>query len=190
MQKCRVSTTISLKHWQLLKKYTEKLGTQQKALETALEDLESNLKQSASSQEDQAWMRLVCVRKTLSVVQKSLFLEFIKTADPERIVDAIVKLKIPRYAVEWQYEKPLKKCSLKEVMDGVVNTALVVNWLDSINYIDNGSHYLLKMFHSAGINNSIINKAFFENLFEEYGAKIETEISENSLFVKVFKNYR
>ena len=188
MKKYRVSTTISAKHWELLKKYTEKFQTQQKVLEVALENLESNSKQPTLSQEDQAWIRLVCIRKSLSIVPKNLFSEFIKNVDTERIIEAIIKLKIPRFIIEWQYEKPLKKCSLKEVIQGIVNAALVVNWFDSVNYVDNDNHYLIKIFHGLGINNSIINKAFFENLFEEYRAKIGVEISENSLFVRIFKN--
>ena len=188
MKKYRVSTTISAKHRELLKKYTEKFQTQQKALEVALENMESNLKQPTLSQEDQAWIRMVCIRKSLSIVPKNLFSEYIKTTDTERIIEAIIKLKIPRFTIEWQYEKSLKKCSLKEVIYGIVNAAMVVNWFDSVNCVDNGDYYLLKIFHSAGINNSIISKAFFEILFEEYGAKIKVEISENSLFIQVFKN--
>ena len=188
MKKYRVSTTISAKHREMLKRYTEKFQTQQKALEVALENLENNSKQPALSQEDQAWIRLVSIRKSLSIVPKNLFSEFIKTADTERITEAIIKLKIPRFTIEWQYEKPLKKCSLQEVIHGIVNAALVVNWFDSVNCAENDNNYLLKIFHSTGINNSIINRAFFENLFKEFGAKIDIEISENSLFVKVFKN--
>ena len=187
MGKRRVSTTISTKDWKLLKEYTEKFGTQQKVLEVALENLDKDSTQPTLSQEDQAWIKLAFVRKSLSIVQKNLFLEFIKTANPERMIGVIIELKIPRFAVEWQYQKPLKKCSLKEIMDGIVINFQVANWYDSINYAENSDHYALKIFHSAGINNSIITKAFFEDLFREYGAKIETEMSDNSLFVKVFK---
>jgi hypothetical protein len=42
----RISTTISQKHWELLKKHAEKFETQQKALELALESLENSSKQS------------------------------------------------------------------------------------------------------------------------------------------------
>ncbi|WP_230627865.1 hypothetical protein [Methanosarcina barkeri] len=45
MKKHRIATTISEKHWILLKKYGEKFETQQKALELALECLENNSKQ-------------------------------------------------------------------------------------------------------------------------------------------------
>ncbi len=72
-------------------------------------------------------------------------------------------------------------------MDSIVNIVNVANWFDSINYKDDGDHYTLKMIHSLGINNSIINKALFENLFEEYGVKIEADISEIGLYVKVYK---
>ena len=42
----RISTTISQKHWELLKKHTEKFETQQKVLEHALESLENSSKQN------------------------------------------------------------------------------------------------------------------------------------------------
>lgn len=48
MSKRRVSTTISIKHWELLKKYTEKYETQQKVLELALESLEKEKEKQSS----------------------------------------------------------------------------------------------------------------------------------------------
>jgi len=42
----RISTTISQKHWELLKKQSEKFETQQKTIEFALESLENSSKQS------------------------------------------------------------------------------------------------------------------------------------------------
>lgn len=58
LQNHRISTTISQKHWELLKKYAEKFETQQKALEHALESLENSSKQNpALTEEENLWMR-------------------------------------------------------------------------------------------------------------------------------------
>lgn len=188
MNKHRICTTISAKHWGLLKKYTEIYETQQKTLEAALEKLENGPKQSPLSPEDQLWVRMTEVRKILSIMHRDLFVEFIKTADTERIIDFKINHRMGKHMLEWQCQKPLKKCSLREVMDGLINMGKILNWFDSISYTDNGDYYILKILHNMGINNSKISKALLENLFGEYGVKTEYEVTETSLFIKVFKN--
>ncbi len=44
LHKHRVNTTISEKHWEILKKHTGKFETQQKVLESALQSFEENLR--------------------------------------------------------------------------------------------------------------------------------------------------
>lgn len=186
---CRLCTTISIKHWELLKKHKEKYGTQQKVLELALENLEKNEKQSPMlSLEDQLWIRMCKELKMICYLHKDLFFELVKTADFERFAEKIIKLKLSEYQVVWYYQKPLKECSLKEVIDGIVITTKMGNWLDTINYTDDDHYYSLKVTHSGGsMNYSKGFKIFFESLFRAYGVKTQSEISENSLFMKVFK---
>jgi hypothetical protein len=86
------------------------------------------------------------------------------------------------------HNKPIKNCSLKEVLDSLINVGRVVNWFDSIDYIDNNSYYTIEIIHSLGINNSKINKVMFEDLFKEYGVKMESEVTDNGIFMKVYKS--
>ena len=190
MNKHRIHTTISPKHWELLQKHTEKYETQQKALEAALESLESGPKQNtALSSEDQLWVsQMVRVRGMISIAHRDLFAEFIKTSDTERIINSMMKLEVSRYVLESYYHKPLKKCSLKEIIEGMVIMGKIVNWFDSIDYIEDRDFYMLRIIQSMGINNSKINRALYEDLFERCGVKTETEMTETSLFIKVFKD--
>jgi hypothetical protein len=90
MNKRRVCTTISAKHWELLKKYTAKYETQQKVLELALESLENNSKHiTALSQEEEHWMRIGREAKSVAcLIQKDGLKELLKTADIERIKES------------------------------------------------------------------------------------------------------
>lgn len=149
MKKHRVNTTISTKHWEMLKKYMEEHGTQQKVLEMALENLKRKPKADAKlSPEEQLWMRIVKELKRTCFLHKDILMELMKTADYGRIAELITRLKILEYQLVFYYQKPLKECSLKEVMDGIVITTGIGNWLDTINYTENGSYYTLKVMHS------------------------------------------
>lgn len=177
-----------MKHWELLKKYTENHETQQKVLELSLENLEKENQIPMLTPEEQLWMRIGKELKVICYLHRDIFLELMKTADFERIAEIITKLKISEYQVVYYYQKPLKESSLKEVMDGIVITTKVANWLDTINYTDDGGYYTLKATHSAGsMDFSNLFKIYFETLFEAYGVRTHSEISENSFFVKVFK---
>jgi hypothetical protein len=69
----RISTTISQKHWELLKKHAEKFETQQKAIETALESLERISKQiPALTSEEKYWMRLKKIKSLVIIEKKCL----------------------------------------------------------------------------------------------------------------------
>ncbi len=59
---------------------------------------------------------------------------------------------------------------------------------ETVDYKDNGNYYLLVLTHSLGLNNSKLNVMKFESLFDTYGAKVESKISENTIFMKVFKD--
>lgn len=187
MKKHRICTTISIKHWEMLEKYRQNYQTQQKVLETALENMEK-AQSTALSPEMHLWMRIGSELKVICHLHRDIFFELLRTADFGRIEEIITRLKITEYQIIFYYQKPLKECSLKEVMDGIVITTKIGNWLDTINYTDEGSFYTLKATHSAGsINFSKLLKKYFEILFDSYGAKTHCDMSENSLFIKVFK---
>jgi hypothetical protein len=185
-RKNRVSTTVSSKHWALLHKHAEKLGTQQKALEFALDNLEKESKPVINlSPEEKTWMRIGELR-SMCPVQREFLKLLIETADVERFKTYANKQKPLDYILEFFYQKPLKECSLKEALDGLVLNAKIGNWFDTANYTNDGDHYTLKLTHQLGINNSKINELMIEEVFKTYGAKVESTISERSIFIKIF----
>ncbi len=184
----RISTTISSKHWEILKKHAEELETQQKTLEVALESLENGSnKGHAPSPEETLRMRLFGMGSAC-FTHRDVFNEFIRTSDLEGIREIF---KDAPQMIEWYHQKPLKKCSLKEIMDAIVIYFRAGYWVDSINYTENGDHYYLKMLHSFHPKCSEISKILCESLCNAYGVKIECELSEkNTVFVKIYKIHR
>lgn len=192
MNKHRINTTISTKHWEILKKHTEKFDTQQKVLEVALERLENGSKQkSAFSPEEDFWIR---IRKeygqNLCVLHKDLVKECFKLGGSERIIKMANEMNLTEMQVLFFCNKPLKECSLREIMEAIVHTFKMVNIFDIIEYKDHGNFYLLNITHilNSGGGNQTPIKLPFEKLFEKYGAKTESEESENNLFMKIYKN--
>jgi len=184
----RISTTISQKHWELLKKHTEELGTQQKVLELALENLENSSKQSPElTREEKIWLTQKSM-KTTCVVLKDVLEVLLETANIEILNEHLNRCKPLEYTMEYYFQKPLKEMSLKEVIDGVVIMGNISNWFDTIDYIDDSSHYTMLITHSLGLNNSKLNRMGIERLFETYGARVESTISEKTIFMKVYKN--
>jgi hypothetical protein len=184
----RISTTISQKHWELLKKHAEEFETQQKALERALECLEITSKQSqALTEEEKLWMRLSSV-KTACLIQKEYLKRLMETADIELQREYITKDKPIEYTIEYYFQKPLQECSLKEVIDGLAINSRISNWFDTVDCTNDGSHYTLKITHSLGINTSKLIKMLDESVFKTYGVKVESIISEKTIFIKIFKN--
>src|SRR4030067_1415941 len=176
MEKHRINTTISAKHWEILKKHAEKYESQQRTLEIALESLENHLKQSpALSPEMQVWLS-ICELNNTCLLNKALFLELIRTADAERFNELLTTLKLAEYLVVIYQQKPLKECSLKEVMDGIDITGKALKFFDELKYTDDGNYYTLKVHHSVvirGLEGSKSFKLFFESVFETYEVKTE-----------------
>lgn len=188
MKKRRISTTISPKHWELLKKHTAEFETQQKVIEYALERLENGAKHYPISKEEEFWRRVGREPMSACLIQKDGLKMLIETADMDRFMEYAANQKPEEYLIEYYYQKSLKECSLKEIMDGIVIIARMSRWLETINYTDDGDHYTLKITHNLGIKNSKMFKIMNESVFKTYGAKTESEISERSLFTKIYKN--
>lgn len=187
--KNRVCTTISAKHWELLKKHSEKFLTQQKVLEAALESLENNSKQnSALSPADQYWLYAGGEMKAACLVHRDILEVLIDTANLEKIIQVIINQKPGEHLIARYYQKPLKKCSLKEVIDGFIFFIKVGNIPDIVNCTDEGNCYILKIVHSLNIKFSKMLETLINSVFEEYGVKIESEISEKVLLIKIYKN--
>lgn len=189
MSKRRVCTTISAKHWDLLKKYTEKFETQQKALEFALESLENDTRLSpAQSTDEQLWILTGKGTESACVLHRDIFKALMESADVKHITGIMTTQKTAEHLIAWYYQKPLKKCSLKEILDGVIFFFKAGNITDTIDYVYGGNYCVLKIIHGLDIKSSKMFNMFIESLFEAYGLKTESEISEKSLFMKIYKN--
>ncbi len=188
MKTHRVSTTISQKHWELLKKHAEKFKTQQKALELALESLENSSKQSpVLNPEEKYWITLKWAN-SLVIVEKTAFKLLIETADIERLNELFIQDKPIEYAIEFYLQKPLKECNLKEFIDGLVISTRITNWFDTIDYTDDGSHYTLRMTHDFGFTLSRLTVMLIESALKTYGVNAESVTSARTIFIKIFKN--
>jgi hypothetical protein len=190
MKKRRISTTISAKHWDLLEKYTEQFETQQKALEHALEHLERGAQNKVQSEEDRIKLKFVEF-KPVCILHKDIVLELFRTADCDRLCKLIISMKIAEYQLLLCYQKHLKDMSLKEVVEGIVVTSRIANWLESIEYIDDGNCYTIMATHNAkNASFSKIFELFFQNLFETYGVKTESTVTDHGLLMKIFKDQK
>ncbi len=111
-----------------------------------------------------------------------------ETVNHERFKEYVTKNKPIECVVQFFLQKPLNECSLKEVVDGLTIIFRTSHMFDTVDYKDNGNYYLLALTHSLGLNNSKLNVITCESLFETCGANVESKISENTIFMKVFKD--
>lgn len=188
MIKRRISTNISQKHWELLTKYKEKYGTQQKTLEVALENLENNSKQSPElTLEQKAWMRANRL-KVLSCAEKNLFKVLTENTNVERLRKYMIKNRSIETGIEFLYQKPLKEMSLQEFIYGFILSVKLANWFDTVDYHDEGSDHKLIITHTLSPNVSIPLVIAFESALKNYGVDFQITNSEVAIFIKVFKN--
>ncbi len=191
MKKHRINTIISLKHHAILKKHLEEFGTQRSVLEHALDSLENKLNNQNSEVflEEELWMRVGReIKGAMVIVQKDLTKMLFRTADFEQINHYMKNEKPSEFALEWYYNKPLKECSLQEIIDGIILQIKLEGGADTINYNEDFNCYNITMTHSLGINCSKIVQAASESVFKSYGVNFDSNISERSVFFKVFKN--
>jgi len=80
LNKHRISTTISQKYWELLKKQVGKHKTQQKALEFALESLENNSEPSPVLTPEEKLLLSIIKAKSGCLVQKDNFRDLLESA--------------------------------------------------------------------------------------------------------------
>lgn len=188
MKKYRISTTISPKHAALLKKHAESLDSQQKVLELALECYDDRSRHLPPlSPEDELWLRIGMEVKSACIVQKDALKELLYTADMERLVQYVANEMPIVYVLEYYYQKPLRDCSLKELIEGMVINARASHWLETVDYTDDGDHFTLKITHDLGMNGSLLHKAMCENVFHTYGVKTASKVSERSVFITAYK---
>jgi hypothetical protein len=187
LKRHRIATTVSEKHWELLQKHAGKFETQQKALEMALECLEKDSKQCPElTVKQKFWLTCESIG-SVCCVQKAALKILMETVNLERFKEYVTQRKPIECVVEFFLQKSLKECSLKEVVDGLTIVFGTSHMFDTVDYKDNGDYYMLVLTHSLGLNNSKLNLTTFENIFKTYGVHFESIISENTIFMKVFK---
>lgn len=189
MRKYRVNTTISLRHKELLQKQVEKHGTQQKAIENALENLENNSNQSQELfQEEKLWLGFHREGKgILTIFPNELTRILIETADIEYFREYIKKVKQAEAALNYYYNKPLKDFSLPELVEGIILNIKLQGSSDTLNYTEENGYYEIYLTHRLGINVSKSLKIMNESVFDSYRAKYETYLTERSVFFKIYK---
>jgi hypothetical protein len=189
MKKYRVNTTISQKHHEILKEYAKEYGTQQSVLEHALEALKNTGDQGELSSTGQLWMRIFRELKDIHILfQRDLAKIFFENMDIDQYQDYIRNEKPGETAIEWYYNKPLKECTLQEIVHAVVAKLDVQGGADTLICTEDEESYRINMTHTLGINASKAIKRLDESIFESYGAKYETHYSERSIFFKVYKD--
>ncbi len=187
MKKYRLSTTISMRHFGLLKKHMSKYETQQKVIEAALESLDSGPMQiTGLSVEEKLWLKVGNLKSACAIQKESLRV-LLETFDSDRYRAHVAEKKPLEFILEVYYQMPLCECSLSEVLEGLVMLFKVSNLVDTIEYSDDGDHYTLKMTHDFGLNHSRMLKAANEGLFKTYGAYADYVLSDRSIFCKVYK---
>lgn len=187
MKTHRISTTISQKHWELLKKHAEKFETQQKTLELALENLDNSSKQTPElTLEEKYWMRLKRAR-SLVIIEKTTFKMLIETADIEMLSELFIRNKIIEYTIELYFQKSLEECSLKEIINGLVVNLKITNWVETIDYKDCNSYYKLIITHDFGFTFAKLLSIWIDNMFKNHGVKVESIVSVKTIFIKILK---
>jgi hypothetical protein len=187
LNKHRICTTISHKHWELLQNYAEKYGTQQKALEVALEGLKANSKPSMELSSDEKLSIHIIRSKSVCLVRIDWLKMLMETTDSEHLQEYVNLHKPLQYVLEHYYLKPLKECNLREVIDGLIINARVSNFFDTISCTENNNHYLLVKTHRMGLNQSKQLKIALESVLNTYGVKTECTITDGAVFMRIYK---
>ena len=185
----RISTTISPKHFALLKKHATVHGTQQKVLELALETFDKNGLPDPAESPEELFVLHTWRDKLSCVIYKELFSHLVSTADLKAGEDWYKQNKMcMAFALEFFYQRPFRELSLTEILDGLVSLARISNMFSRYTYSDDGDHFTVKVYHEYGLHGSKYLLLMFENIFDFSGVAYKSSISEKSLFVKVYKN--
>jgi hypothetical protein len=188
MKKYHVHTTLSPRHREILDKYKEKYGTHQKVIEQALDRLDKGPKNvPLPSEKGEIQAQFDDKSGMMRLTLKEIMNIFIETADIDRFKTYTAERKPSEALVEYYCQKPLKECSLKEVMDTLATISQYAYWFDKVIYEDEDDRYMMKIYHSSGLNNSKVFEVIFGSLFKALEADYEIKISDRSLFIKVLK---
>lgn len=175
-----------MRHEGILKKLVERHETQQKVIELALESLNNPGKGRRLTPDEEVWLHIYH-SKSSCVIQKDRLRILLETADIDRLVEYTAHQMPLQYVTEFHCQKPLTECSLKEILEAQEINLRVCKQFDTVSYSDDGDHFTLKISHDMGLINSQMLQLFLESLFNSCGVRNEYQISERSIFVKVYK---
>lgn len=177
----RLNTTISSKHYEILKKYENKYKSQRRVIEAALELLEKQSTPELNSR-DELWGRM---RKELDVACFSRRATELVIAGKNE--EAIRNNHLPFY-LEWYYQKPLNQlnldqitCALKDILEAsnifknITMQRLEQNTIRMIGYI--GMNIETSEFYAKYIT------YFLEKMCN---CKVSTSISQTGITLDIF----
>jgi hypothetical protein len=111
-----------------------------------------------------------------------------ETVDVEKFREYTAREKPVEFAIEYCYRKPLKACTLPELINAIILNIKFQNSADAVDYTDHGDYYTLTLTHSLGINYAKLLTIMNESAFKNYGVKCESHYSERGVFFKIYKN--
>jgi len=127
------------------------------------------------------------IKDLLMIFNKNTAKMLLETADMERFREYISDQKPLEFTCEWYYNKPLKECSLQELIDGIILGMNVLGPNDTINHTEDDDCHMIIITNNLGINLAKLMIMEFESLLKSYGVKAETHFSKRAVFLKIFK---
>jgi len=189
MSNARISTTISARHIDILKKHAKVHGTQQKVLELALETFDKKTLEDHILTTEELFVLNTWRDRVSCIVYKELFTNLISNANLEAAEEWYNANKMcMAFAVEFYYQRPFHELNIQEILDALVSLAKISNMFERYAYSDDGDHYTLKIHHNYGLNGSRYVSLMVKNILDFCGVKYTTSVTERSIFTKIYKN--
>ncbi len=173
MKKRRISTTISKKHWAILKEKLEKYGSQQKVLEAALDVLDG----------EGTISKLNPIQR-----QRMEVLDFPSLAMfPRRTIKHTLEGHWNRIAEEKVYElgllvttgRHVDDMGFLELLESFCDLLRTLNFFEDVQIEDKGGTCTIKLLHSEGKVYSDHFAYLNEEFFKEQGMECKTVIADN-----------
>jgi hypothetical protein len=171
----------------MLKKYAGQYGSQQCALERALESLDNGSNQNSELSREQQFILKTWEDKVSCVSNIECFRWLMETADLDLYKIRFGDVNPMVYTLEYIYQRSFKEFSLKEIIDGIEAAFKISNWVDSFIHADDGDYYRIKIYHSIGMRGSKLILTLIEDVIKAYETKYESTLSEKSVFINITK---
>jgi hypothetical protein len=184
----RIYTTISKKHYSILKKYEEKYRTQAKTLELALELLNGK---PLLSEEEQIWRivyktpRAVTINRDLLIRLFEVFLE--RNGGEQELRDLCTKSGYLCTLFLSILGKPVDQANLREAVDALYMLYNFSHFFERVSLREQDNFYELTLTHPGNKFYSMAFKIFTEIILKDLNLKIESRIEEHYLILKIYK---